>query len=60
MRTDANHAGRKQYVPSCFKHTLRPDTAEAPCTVVDNVVGWKSHKAHEAKKSEYAQATELY
>ena len=60
MRVDANHAGRKQYVPNSFKNTFRPDTAEAPYTVADNVVSRKSHYAHEAKKSEYEQATELY
>lgn len=60
MRTDANHAGNKQYVPNSFKHAFRPDTAEAPYTVADNVVSRKSHYAHEGKKSEYAQATELY
>ena len=60
MRTDANHAGRKQYVPNSFKNTFRPDTAEAPYTVADDVVSRKSHYADEAKKSEYAQATELY
>ena len=60
MRVDANHAGRKQYVPNSFKNTFRPGTAEAPYTVADNVVSRKSHYAHEAKKSEYEQATELY
>ncbi|KAF6241338.1 hypothetical protein HO173_000048 [Letharia columbiana] len=60
MRVDANHAGNKQYVPNSFKNAFRPDTAEAPYTVADNVVSRKSHYAHEGKKSEYAQATELY
>ena len=60
MRVDANHAGRKQYVPNSFKNTFRPDTAEAPYAVADNIVSRKSHYAHEAKKSEYDQATELY
>ena len=60
MRVDANHAGRNQYVPNSFKNTLRPDTAEAPYAVADNIVSRKSHYAHEAKKSEYDQATELY
>ncbi|KAL8729454.1 MAG: hypothetical protein Q9166_004702 [cf. Caloplaca sp. 2 TL-2023] len=43
-----------------FAHKFRPDAAEAPYTVADNVVSRKSHYAHEAKKSEYAQAAELY
>jgi catalase len=60
MRVDANHAGNKQYVPNSFKNTFRPDTAEAPYSVSDAVVSRKSHYAHEGKKSEYAQATELY
>lgn len=60
MRVDANHAGNKQYVPNSFKNTFRPDTAEAPYSVSDAVVSRKSHFAHEGKKSEYAQATELY
>ncbi|KAL8792232.1 MAG: hypothetical protein Q9195_005188 [Heterodermia aff. obscurata] len=60
MRADANHAGNKQYVPNSFKNTFRPDVAEAPYSVSDNVVSRKSHYAHEGKKSEYAQATELY
>ena len=60
MRIDANHAGNKQYVPNSFKHAFRPDTAEAPYSVSDNVVSRKSHYAHEGKKSEYTQATELY
>ena len=60
MRTDANHAGNKQYVPNSFKHTFRPDVAEAPYSVSDNVVSRKSHYAHESKKSEYDQARELY
>jgi len=60
MRVDANHGGNKQYVPNSFKHAFRPDTAEAPYTVSDNVVSRKSHYAHEGKKSEYTQATELY
>lgn len=60
MRTDANHAGNKAYTPNSFKNTFRPDAAEAPYSVSDNVVSRKSHFAHEGKKSEYAQATELY
>jgi len=60
MRTDANHAGNPQYVPNSFKHKFRPDTAEAPYKVSDNVVSRKSHYYHEGKLSEYTQATELY
>ena len=60
MRTDANHAGRPQYVPNSFAHKFRPDAAEAPYSVADNVVSRKSHFAHEGKKSEYDQARELY
>lgn len=60
MRVDANHAGNKQYAPNSFSNKFRPDTAEAPYAVSDNIVSRKSHYAHEGKKSEYAQATELY
>ena len=60
MRTDANHAGNKQYTPNSFAHKFRPDTAEAPYQVSDNVMSRKSHYWHEGKKSDYAQATELW
>jgi catalase len=60
MRTDANHAMNPQYVPNSFKHKFRPDTAEAPYQVADNVVSRKSHYYHEGKMSEYTQASELY
>ena len=60
MRTDANHGMKPQYTPNSFVHKFRPDTAEAPYTVADNVVSRKSHYYHEGKVSEYAQATELY
>ncbi|KAI1187996.1 catalase-like domain-containing protein [Nemania serpens] len=43
MRTDANHAGNKQYAPNSFAHKFRPDTAEAPYVVNDNIVSRKSH-----------------
>ena len=46
--------------PTIFNSTFRPDTAEAPCTVADNIFSRRSHCAHEAKKSEYARSTELY
>ncbi|OLN96261.1 Vegetative catalase [Colletotrichum chlorophyti] len=60
MRTDANHAGNKQYAPNSFAHKFRPDTAEVPYAVSDNIVSRKSHYWHEGKKNDYAQATELW
>ncbi|KAK5130532.1 hypothetical protein LTR08_001962 [Meristemomyces frigidus] len=60
MRVDANHAGNKQYTPNSFTHKFRPDTAEAPYKVSDNVVSRKSHYYHEGKLSEYDQPRELY
>ena len=60
LRNDANHAGNPQYVPNSFKRKFRPDTAEAPYTVADNIVSRKSHYYHEGKLSEYDQARELY
>ncbi|RII19241.1 hypothetical protein CUC08_Gglean001905 [Alternaria sp. MG1] len=60
MRVDANHAGNKQYVPNSFAHKFRPDVAEAPYQVSDNIMSRKSHYWHEAKKSEYDQAKELW
>ncbi|TID20977.1 hypothetical protein E2P81_ATG05605 [Venturia nashicola] len=60
MRVDANHAGNKQYAPNSFAHKFRPDVAEAPYAVSDNIMSRKSHYWHEGKKSEYAQATELW
>ncbi|KAK5121292.1 hypothetical protein LTR85_005458 [Meristemomyces frigidus] len=60
MRVDANHAGNKQYTPNSFKTTFRPDVAEAPYKVSDNVVSRKSHYYHEGKLSEYDQPRGLY
>jgi catalase len=60
MRVDANHAGNKQYVPNSFAHKFRPDVAEAPYQVSDNVMSRKSHYWHEAQKNEYDQAKELW
>ncbi|PNP43528.1 hypothetical protein TGAMA5MH_04500 [Trichoderma gamsii] len=60
MRTDANHAGNKQYAPNSFAHKFRPDVAEAPYAVSDNIVSRKSHFWHEGKKNDYDQATELW
>ena len=60
MRIDGNHSGNPQYVPNSFAHKFRPDVAEAPYQLADNNVSRKSHFAHEGKKSDYAQAKELY
>lgn len=60
MRVDGNHSGNKQYTPNSFAHKFRPDTAEAPYKVSDNVVSRKSHYYHEGKLSEYDQPRELY
>ncbi|CAJ2507620.1 Uu.00g088060.m01.CDS01 [Anthostomella pinea] len=60
MRVDANHAGNKQYVPNSFAHKFRPDAAEPAYLVSDNICSRKSHYWHEGKKSDYAQATELW
>jgi catalase len=60
MRVDANHAGNKQYVPNSFAHKFRPDTAETPYAVSDNIVSRKSHYWHEGKKNDYEQATTLW
>ena len=60
QRNDANHAGNPQYVPNSFKHKFRPDVAEAPYAIGDNVVSRKSHFWHEGKLSDYDQARDLY
>lgn len=60
MRSDANHGPKPQYVPNSFVHKFRPDVAEAPYSVSDNVVSRGSHYYHECKRSEYDQARELY
>jgi len=60
MRVDANHAGNKQYAPNSFSNKFRPDVAEAPYTVSDNIVSRKSHYWHEGKKSDYEQAAALW
>ncbi|KAH7160391.1 catalase-like domain-containing protein [Dactylonectria estremocensis] len=60
LRVDANHAGNKQYAPNSFAHKFRPDTAEAPYAVSDNIVSRKSHFWHEGKKNDYDQARELW
>lgn len=60
MRVDANHAGNPQYVPNSYAHKFRPDAAEPAFQVADNICSRKSHYWHEGKKSEYAQARELW
>lgn len=60
MRTDGNHSGNKQYAPNSFADKFRPDVAEAPYKVSDNVMSRKSHFYHEGKLSEYDQPRELY
>ncbi|EMC92419.1 hypothetical protein BAUCODRAFT_288212 [Baudoinia panamericana UAMH 10762] len=61
MRVDGNHSGNKQYVPNSFMgDRFRPDVAEAPYKVSDNIVSRKSHYYHEGKLSEYDQPRELY
>lgn len=60
MRVDANHAGNKQYTSNSFTSKFRPDVAETPYKVSDNVVSRKSHYYHEGKTSEYDQPRELY
>jgi catalase len=60
LRNDANHAGNPQYAPNSWVDKFRPDTAEAPYAVSDNIVSRKSHYYHEGKPSEYDQARELY
>jgi catalase len=60
MRVDANTAGNPNYAPNSFKHKFRPDAAEAPYQVADNIVSRKSHYHHEGKLSEYDQARDLY
>ncbi|KAF2771367.1 heme-dependent catalase [Teratosphaeria nubilosa] len=61
LRVDANHAGNKQYTPNSLGgDKFRPDVAEAPYKVSDNIVSRKSHYFHEGKLSEYDQPRELY
>ncbi|KAK0384271.1 hypothetical protein NLU13_8359 [Sarocladium strictum] len=60
MRVDANHAGNKQYAPNSFAHKFRPDAAEAPYAVNDNLVSRRSHYWHEGQRNEYDQARELW
>ncbi|GKT66061.1 catalase [Colletotrichum tofieldiae] len=60
MRTDANHADNKQYAPNSFAHKIRPDVAEAPYAVNDNIASRKSYYWHEGKKNDYQQARQLW
>jgi len=60
MRTDANHAGNKQYAPNSFAHKFRPDAAEAPYVVHDSVVSRKSHFWHEGQRNDNDQAAQLW
>lgn len=57
---DANHAGNPQHVPNSSKHKFRPDTAESPYMVSDNIVSRKSSFHQEGKLSDYDQTRELY
>lgn len=60
MRVDNNHSDYKQINPNSFAYKFRPDTAETPYAVSDNIVSRKSHFWHEGKKNEYDQARELW
>jgi catalase len=60
LRSDANADLNPRYVPNSFVSKFRPDTAETPYAVSDNIVSRKSHFYHECHDSEYDQARELY
>ena len=60
MRADANTGQNPHYVPNSFVNKFRPDTAEAPYAVSDNIVSRQGHSYHEGKASEYDQAREMY
>lgn len=60
LRTDANTGGNPHYVPNSFINKFRPDCAEAPYTVADNIVSRQSHHSSEGTTREYDQARELY
>lgn len=62
MRVDANHGFNPDYAPNSFEPItrFRPDVAEAPYAVSDNIVSRKSHFYHEGKLSEYDQPRDLY
>jgi len=62
MRVDANNGGNPDYAPNSFTPLtkFRPDAAEAPYAVSDNVMSRKSHYYHEGKLSDYDQPRNLY
>jgi len=60
MRVDANHAKNPQYAPNSFADKFRPDTADAPYQLADNIVSRKSHFWHEGSSTEYEQPRVLY
>ncbi|KAG2008033.1 heat-induced catalase [Coprinopsis cinerea AmutBmut pab1-1] len=60
LRSDANTGLNPHYTPNSFVNKFRPDDAEVPYQVADNVVSRQSHFWHEGKLSDYDQARELY
>lgn len=60
LRSDANTGGNPHYVPNSFTNKFRPDCAEAPYAVSDNVVSRQGHNYSEGTTREYDQARELY
>lgn len=60
LRTDANTGGNPHYVPNSFVSKFRPDCAESPYAVADNIVSRQSHHCSEGTTKEYDQARELY
>lgn len=62
MRVDANNAGNPDYAPNSFTpmSKFRPDAAECPYKVSDNIVSRKGHFHHEGQLSEYDQPRMLY
>ncbi|KAF9055778.1 catalase [Panaeolus papilionaceus] len=60
LRSDANTGMNPHYTPNSFTNKFRPDTAEAPYSVSDNIVSRQSHFWHEGSLTEYEQPRELY
>jgi len=60
LRSDANTGGNPHYVPNSFVNKFRPDCAEAPYQVSDNIVSRQGHSWSEGTMREYEQARELY
>lgn len=60
MRVDANTGKKPHYYPNSYVDKYRPDAAETPLAVSDNVMSRQSHYWHEGKPNEYDQARELY